>query len=107
MAKIRAIVKRWDEEYGHMTSVSNTLKNLQNIVDGYIETVTLRETPDSEPIVIICNEEGLISDLQYNCTIAGHQLFGDIVVVGVDGDEFGDIPIDFKTWKKVWIGGGV
>lgn len=106
MAKIRAIIKRWDEEYGHMTNVSNTLKNLQNIVEGYIETITLRENPDSDPIVIICNEEGLISNLQYNCTIAGYQLFGDIVVVGVDGDEFGDLPIDFKTWKEVWLGGG-
>ena len=107
MAKIRAIVKRWDEEYGHMTSVSNTLKNLQNLVGGYIETVTLREKTDSDSIVIICNEEGLINGLQYNCTIAGHQLFGDIVVVGIDGEEFGDLPIDFKTWKKVWLGGGI
>ena len=26
---------------------------------------------------------------------------GDIVVVGVDGEEFCDCPIDFKTWK--WL----
>lgn len=107
MARIRAIVKRWDEEYGHMTNISCTLKNLQNIVDGYIETLTLRWSPDSEPIVIICNEEGLINGLQYNCTIGGHQLFGDIVVVGEDGEDFGDIPIDFKTWKRDWLGGGI
>ena len=101
--KIKAIVKRPDEEYGHMTNVSNTLENLQRIVEGHIETLTLRQDPESEPIVIICNEDMVFSNLHYNCTIGGHQLFGEIVVCGVDGDEFGDIPISFKEWKEVWL----
>lgn len=33
MEKIRAIVKRTDEQYGHVTNISNTLKDLQNAVD--------------------------------------------------------------------------
>ena len=36
MAKIRAIVKRTDEPVGHVCNVSNTLKNLQKLVDGNI-----------------------------------------------------------------------
>ena len=103
MEKIKAIVKRPDEEYGHMTNVSNSLENLQRIVEGPIETLTLRWEPGREPIVVICNEEGLINDLPYNCTIGGHQLFGEIVVCGVDGEEFGDIPISFKEWKATWM----
>ena len=41
MEKIRAIVKRPDEEIGHVTNISPTLQNLQNIVGGHIETVTI------------------------------------------------------------------
>lgn len=105
MGKIKAIVKRADEEIGHMTWISNTLKNLQNTVGGYIETLTLFEAPDKEPIVIICNEEGLIDGLPFNCALGGHLIHGDIAVVGTDGEDFTDIPIDFKTWKTVWLGG--
>jgi hypothetical protein len=100
MQKIKAIVKRPDEMYGHMTWISNSLKNLQNTVDGYIETVTV-----ASDMVIICNEEGLINWLPFNCAVGGHLLHGDIVVVGTDGEDFTDIPIDFKTWRTVWLGG--
>ena len=102
--KIKAIVKRPDEMHGHVTWISNTLENLQRIVEGYIETLTLKVDPDSEPFVIICNEEGLINDLPYNCTVGGHQLFGEIAVVGVNGDEFGDVPLSLREWKEL-IGG--
>ena len=40
MERIKAVVKRPDEKFGHMTNISNSLKNLQNTVGGYIETVT-------------------------------------------------------------------
>lgn len=105
MGKIKAIVKRADEEVGHMTWISNTLENLQRIVGGYIETVTMRKTRDDVPIVVICNEEGLLDGLPINCTAGGVLLHGDIAIVGVDGDEFTDVPIDFKTWKSDWLGG--
>ena len=39
MAKIRAIIKRPDEKYGHVTNISPTLENLQKTVGGYIEPV--------------------------------------------------------------------
>ena len=44
MAKIRAIIKRPDEEYGHVAHISATLENLQKTVGGYIETVGLTES---------------------------------------------------------------
>lgn len=88
--KIRAIVKRPDEEIGHITTVSDSLENLQRIVGGYIETVTvIKEDPK---VVIICNEEGRLLGLPYNCSINGVDFVGAIVIVGVDGDEFADIP---------------
>ena len=51
--KIKCIVKRPDEQFGHVTWISDSLKNLSNTVGGYIETVTL-----DNGVVLICNEEG-------------------------------------------------
>ena len=100
MAKIRAIVKRTDEAVGHVTNISNTLKNLQKLVDGNIETVRITDS-----VILICNEEGVILDLPRNLTVGRppfhHTIVGDIVVVGVDGEEFTDCPLDFGTWK--WL----
>lgn len=100
MAKIRAIVKRTDEPVGHVTNISNTLKNLQKLVDGNIETVRITDS-----VILICNEEGVILDLPRNLTVGHppfyHTIMGDIVVVGVDGEEFCDCPLDFSTWK--WL----
>ena len=111
--KIKVIIKRPDEEYGHVTAISYTLKNLQNTVGGYIETVTLPE----HNLVLICNEEGSIRDMPYNFTFripprvtmfeAINELFGQckffgtVIACGVDGDEFADIPIDFNEWKSL------
>lgn len=98
--KIRAIIKRPDERYGHVTNISDTLKNLQGIVGGKIEALRI-----SEDAVIICNEEGKQMGLKPNIYIGtmpyGQLIVGDIIVLGVDGEEFTDCPIDFKTWK--WL----
>lgn len=102
--KIRAIVKRADEEIGHVTAVSNSLENLQRTVGGYIEAVTIiNEDPK---VVIICNEVGRLLGLPYNCTIDGISFVGDILAVGVDGDEFADLPLAVtrKMWARDFLG---
>ena len=66
--------------------IDNTLKALQDAVGGYIETITV-----ATDMVIICNEEGVIRGLPFNCDLCGHKFFGNILFVGVDGDDFGDI----------------
>lgn len=97
MSKIRAIVKRADEKYGHMTNVSNTLKNLQNIVDGPIEVVSITEN-----IACICNEEGKLRGLPKNFILGQVMkdvIVGDVIIVGVDGEDFCDLDLQFGTWK--------
>ena len=101
MRKIKVIVKRPDETYGHVTRISNTLENLQKTVEGYIETVPLT-TKD----VIICNEEGKLKNLprnirMYGDTVYSETLVGNIIVAGVSGDEFSDINISFDDWKRL------
>ena len=103
--KIKCIVKRPDEQFGHVTWVSDSLENLQKTVGGYIETVTLPE----HNLVLICNEEGRIRDMPYNFTLRRmrgvvtiqNAIFGTVIACGVEGDEFADIPIDFNEWKAL------
>ena len=45
-----------------LIDIDNTLKALQAEVDGYIETVTI-----ASDAVVICNEEGRLRGMSYNC----------------------------------------
>ena len=93
--KIRAIIKRPDEPFGHMTNISNTLANLQNTVGGYIETITIRDG-----LVIVCNEEGKLKGLAPNFKIPGDEIVGTVIICGTEGEEFTDIPIEMASWKE-------
>lgn len=57
-----------------------TLEKLQEVVDGYIESVPI---PGSDTGVLIVNEEGLLRGLGVNemaSLIAGRPIVGDVVV---------------------------
>ena len=80
--------------------IENTLEALQAAVEGFIETVPL--VPGKA--VMIVNEEGLLRGMSYNAlasAIAGTHIVGPAVVVGVDGDEFTDIPADIEHTIKI------
>ena len=66
--------------------IQNELKALQKAVGGYIETVTI-----SRDLCLICNEEGRIFDLKPQ-VVLGQRFFGPVLIVGVKGDEFTDVP---------------
>ena len=63
--------------------VENSLKALQNLVGGYIETVSL-----PHGICMIVNEEGKLQGLQPNFRLDHDLIVGTAVFVGVDGDQF-------------------
>ena len=67
--------------------IDNTLAALQQEVGGYIETVTI-----ASDAVIICNEEGRLCGLPYNCRFVGVDFVGTILVAGRNKDEFCDVP---------------
>ena len=100
MEKIKVIIKRPDEKYGHMTNISPSLKNLQKIVEGYVEIVTILE---DKGLVMICNEEGKIRKLPRNFIMGKppfhDMIVGTVILCGADGDGLTDIPIGFDTWK--------
>lgn len=82
--------RNWD-----LVEIDNSLESLQKAVGGWIEAVTL-----AEDVAVICNEEGRILDLPYNCLFCGMDWYGTILLVGVDGEEFCDVPIDEN---EMWI----
>ncbi len=100
VSKIKAIIKRPDEEFGHIANISNTLENLQKIIGGKIEAVYLRYG-----LILIVNEEGKLMNLEPNFR-TGRGFFADTIVgtailVGQNGEDFGDVPITFQTWKSL------
>ena len=93
---ISALIKRPGEPPRHV-NVANNLEALQRNVGGYIETVTV-----ASDLVIICNEEGRLMGLPYNCTICGVDFVGTILMVGVDGEDFADLPQPWPVMKKLF-----
>jgi hypothetical protein len=54
---------------------------------GYIEVLNL-----ATDLAIICNEEGRLMDLEYNCAICGVSFVGPIVLVRTKRDAFASAP---------------
>ena len=101
--KMRVIIKRPDEQYGHVTNISNTLENMQRTVEGYIETVTIGESADGKPIVLVCNEEGKLKGLPHNFYLWNDEIVGTVFLCSVDGENLSDLPLTFglAEWKKL------
>ena len=66
--------------------VENTLRSMQDLVDGPIECVTV-----ATDLAIVCNEEGRLRGLSPSATILGTQFVGPVAFVGVRGEDFMDI----------------
>ena len=96
MGKIGVIIKEPGRVPRHV-NISNTLENLQKTVGGYIETVTL-----CSDLVVICDEEGRIKGKPHCCNIAGVVFVGTVILAGVDGDEFADIPCWYGDFKRLF-----
>lgn len=108
MRKLKVIIKRPDS-LPYSTWVSDSLENLQRLVDGYIEVVTICPQTLNDRgecvvpgMAVICDEEGLIHHRDYNCKVDGIEFVGDIVFVGIRGDEFDDIPVSFREFKMMF-----
>lgn len=87
---IKAIIKAPGERYKAVRIV-NELETFQTLVGGWIETVTLNNIC-GRPLCVICNEEGRLMSMAPSAHIGGVEFVGPVVVVGVDGDEFTDVP---------------
>lgn len=75
--------------------IENKLSALQEIVDGYIETVTL------DDMVIICNEEGRLKDMDFCCEVEGIVFVGPVIFAGYEEDEFISLPFDKRDMEEL------
>ena len=102
---VRAIMKRTSEMYGHTVYIAPTLKELQRLVGGYIETVTLRQASMSRPsITLIMDEEGRLKNKRTNFHMGvrpfGDTIVGDVLVCSFNLEgELVDLDLDFRNWK--------
>ena len=92
---ITVMAKRPDSGW-YKTNLSNNLQNFQRFVGGPIEIVTL-----AADFVVVCNEEGKLRGLPYNCAIAGYDFVGDIFVCSSEGDELVDFDLPLKLFLQV------
>lgn len=88
---MKALQKKVGQPW-EVVEIANELKALQEAVGGYIEAVTL-----FEEVALICNEEGHLRGMPHNIDVLGMTFVGDILLVGVDGDEFADVP-ELEYW---------
>ena len=65
--------------------IPNELGVMQQLVDGYIEPITL---PDK--LIVICNEEAKIRGMAKNFHVAAldDYIYGPALFMGADGEEF-------------------
>ena len=96
MHKIKVFIKDPGKKL-RSVSISKTLENLQKTVGGYIETVTL-----ASDLVIICNEEGKLRGLPYNCRILNGEFVGTLIFAGVKDDDFDDVPVKYQEMKVLF-----
>jgi len=66
--------------------IENELQPIQEIVGGYIETVTL-----SEKLVMILNEEGKLQGLEPNFQLGKDVIVGTVIFAGIGGEDFTSI----------------
>jgi len=76
------VIRKDPGERPCLVEIPNTLDALQNAVGGYIETVTLFSNA-----TVVCNEEGILRGLQYNCRLCKINFVGTILVVVIKGDK--------------------
>lgn len=79
-------IKKEPGEQPRMVSIQNTLEALQEAVGGRIETVRL-----FEDACLVCDEEWRLKGKPHN-NILGAEFGGTVLLVGVSGEEFCDVP---------------
>lgn len=81
----------------YSTNIENNLENLQRNVEGYVEFVPL-----AKDFGIIFNEEGMLKPMPYNTEICGMNLYGPVIFIGMKGEEFTNVPCDWKQFKTMF-----
>ena len=96
---IRAVIKQINKP-PKLYSIEDKLEAYQKAVDGYIEVV-----PVGCGVLAIVDECGILNNKHFNATIAGHQLFGTVLFVSSEGENFGSLSEAQINYIKDLCGG--
>lgn len=80
------VIKKEPGKHPELTVIGDDLKALQDAVGGHIEAVTFGST------AVICNDEVRLKGMEQNCWVNGVDFVGPVLIVGVAGEDFCDIP---------------
>lgn len=83
---MRVLIKQPDGPW-EAADIRNTVEGLQEAVGGYFEQVAVNSI-----VCLLVDEDGIRKGLRENISVGYHRLFGPVVMVGVDGEEFCDLP---------------
>ncbi len=76
-------------KHPYPADIPHTLEDMQQIVGGHIEIVC----PFTDPVVLVCDEEGKLKDYEPNRLIPGLDIIaGTFFLAGIDDDDLADIP---------------
>ncbi len=90
------VIRKRPSEMPEVIDIENDVDPICAELGGHMEAVTI-----AKDLVILCDEEGRLKGKAPNITFKGLGLdfVGTILVVGVDGEEFCDVPeLDFVLW---------
>lgn len=90
---IKAIVKHPKQD-PYITPLSAELEAMQELVGGYLQEVAI-----ASDCVILCDEDGKLKGKPYNCTFLSHDLVGTLVFVGVENNDWTDIPLTYGEFR--------
>ncbi len=78
-------------KHPYLADIPHTLEDMQQVVGGHIEIVC----PFTDPVVLVCDEEGKLKDYEPNRLIPGLDIIaGTFFLAGIDDDDLADIPED-------------
>lgn len=93
---MKAILKKPGEK-PEIIDIENELGALQKAVGGHIETFTF-----AVDACVICDEEGRFKGYKHNTVVGGVEFVGPILVVGIKGEDFADVPQPETTMELLW-----
>lgn len=77
------IVYKKPQEKAVVMEIENTLESFQELIGGYIETISVNDKGD---IVMLFDEEGKLKDLEKNVLLGDTSIVGN-VIFALRGDE--------------------
>ncbi len=80
--------------------IPHTLEAMQKVVGGYIEAIY----PFSDPVALVCDEEGKLKNKQPNLLIMKQDLIvGTFFICGLSEEEFTDLSDELmEKYEKVF-----